>query len=678
MGRPPIPPRGSLLLQVLKIAALAAAYFVAGKFGLSLALVNTSTTAVWPPTGIALAALLLLGPRVWPGIAIGAFLVNFSTTADLPSSVGIAVGNTLEAIIGARLVNAFANGSRAFDRPQDVLKFALLAALLGTVVSATIGTISLALSGLAASGNLGTIWFTWWLGDASGALLVAPVLLTWSRSDLRELRSRLVERAALMVAVLLTGFLVFAGGEPLSISRDPVEFLCLPAFVWAAYRFGPRETTAAALAVAIIAVWGTLHGFGPFARSDQNGSLLLLQAFMGVTAVTSGMLAAAVLDRQRAETTVHTAEQRLRALAEESARVREEFLSIATHELRTPLAGLRGYIQVAQLALDRGQHDRVRGAFGAALRQSDHLAALIAQLLDASKAEAGALIVEPVTTDISDLVRRSVEAERLISETQRWVTDIAPDLRAEVDPVRFAEVVGNLLDNAVKFTPAGGTVMVRLTGDTAEVRLQVADQGIGITPDRVDRIFERFYRAHDDRGLGGLGLGLYITRQIVQRHGGEITVESEPGRGSTFVVRLPRSTPEITPPLTERAREDPARAGRVLVVDDDPDIRTLVTEVLRDAGLTVASARDGNEALAEAARMRPDVILLDKLMPGMDGTAFASVYRAAGKGAPIIAFCAARDAEKWAAAIGAVSYIGKPFDVKELESLVLAQLPAIA
>jgi len=678
MGRLPIPPRGPLLLEVLKIAALATAYFVSGKFGLSLALVNTSTTAVWPPTGIALAALLLLGPRVWPGIAIGAFVVNFTTTADVPSSVGIAVGNTLEAIIGARLVNAFANGSRAFDRPQDVLKFALLAALLGTVVSATIGTISLALSGLAASGNFGPIWFTWWLGDVSGALLVAPVFLTWSRWDVRELRSRLVERAALMAAVVLTGFLVFAGGEPLSLSRDPVAFLCLPVFVWAAYRFGPRETTAAALAVAIIAVWGTLHGFGPFARSDQNASLLLLQAFMGVTVVTSGMLAAAVLDRQRAETAVHIAEQRLRALAEESARVREEFLSIATHELRTPLAGLRGYLQLAQQALDRGQHDRVRSAFGAALRQSDHLAALIAQLLDASKAQAGALIVEPVTTDISDLVGRSVEAERLTSETHRWVTDIAPDLRANVDPVRFAEVVGNLLDNAVKFTPAGGTIMVRLSGDTAEVRLAVADQGIGITPDRVDRIFERFYRAHDDRGLGGLGLGLYITRQIVQRHGGEIAVESEPGRGSTFVVRLPRSTAEITPPPTERAREDPARAGRVLVVDDDPDIRALVTEVLRDAGLTVASAKDGNEALAEAARMRPDVILLDKLMPGMDGTVFASVYRAAGKGAPIIAFCAARDAEQWAAAIGAVSYIGKPFDVKELESLVLAQLPAIA
>src|SRR5881296_2463978 len=151
MGRLPIPSRG-LFPLALSILGLAAAYFVAGKFGLSLALVNTSTTAVWPPTGIALAALLLLGLRVWPGIAIGAFLVNMTTTADLASSVGIALGNTLEAIIGAHLVNTFANGSRAFERPQNVLKFALLAAVLGTIVSATIGTISLALAGLAATG----------------------------------------------------------------------------------------------------------------------------------------------------------------------------------------------------------------------------------------------------------------------------------------------------------------------------------------------------------------------------------------------------------------------------------------------------------------------------------------------------------------------------------------------
>jgi signal transduction histidine kinase/CheY-like chemotaxis protein len=679
MGRPPIPPRGTVSLA-LSIFGLAAAYFVAGKLGLSLALAGTSATAVWPPTGIALAALLLLGPRVWPGITIGAFLVNLTTTGDVPSSAGIAVGNTLEAIVGAHLVSAFASGSRAFDRPQDVLKFAILAALLSTVLSATIGTISLRLAGLAAPASLGPIWFTWWLGDAGGALVVAPVLLTWARSDLRELGARLIEHVALLAAVVLTGLLLFAGSEPLSVNHAPIAFLSFPVFIWAAYRFGPRETTAAALILAVIADWGTLQGFGPFARPDQNESLLLLQAFMGVAAVTSEVLAAAVLDRERAETTVRATEQRLRAVAEESARVREEFLSIATHELRTPLTGLRGYLQLAEQSLDCGQSDRVRGAFQAALRQSDRLASLIGQLLDASRAQTGSLIVQTVATDLSDLVAKTVEAHRLGNDTHRWVVEITPDLQAAVDPIRFEQVVVNLLDNAAKFTPSGGTITVRLAGTASDVCIAIADQGIGIAPDRMDRIFDRFYRAHDDRGLVGLGLGLYITRQIVTRHGGEIAVVSEPGRGSTFTVTVPRTTGEITPPVVEAERMgvEPARAGCVLVVDDDPDIRALVTEVLRDAGLTVASAKDGDEALFEAARVHPDVILLDKLMPGMGGTEFASAYRNTGRPAPIIAFCAARDAPQWAAAIGAVSYIGKPFDVKDLERLVIAQLPASA
>jgi signal transduction histidine kinase len=676
MDRAPIPPRGPLL--PLSILGLAAAYFVAGKFGLSLALVNTSTTAVWPPTGIALAAVMLLRPRISPGIAIGAFLVNLTTTNEPFSSAGIAVGNTLEALIGARLVNAFANGSRAFERPQDVLKFAVLAALLSTVVSATIGTISLRLGGLAGPENIEAIWFTWWLGDASGALVVAPALVTWARTEMRELRARVFERALLAAAVVVTGLLLFGGGEPLSVNRAPIAFLSFPVFIWAAYRFGPRETTAAALVLAVIADWGTLHGFGPFARDDQNESLLLLQAFLGVAAVTSETLAAAELDRQRAATTIRITEQRLREVAEEAARVREEFLSIATHELRTPLTSLRGFLQLAQRSLDRGQTDRVRSAFQSALRQSDRLAALVGQLLDAAQVQAGALVTTPEPTNISELVARVVEAERVGTESHRWVVQIEPRLGGNVDPVRFEQVVVNLLDNAVKFTPAGGTVSVRLAGSDSNVRLDVTDQGVGIAPDRIGRIFERFYRAHNDRGLGGLGLGLYITRQIVEGHGGKIAVSSEAGRGTTFTVTIPRTAPVPAPAAANPAREVQAGTGTVLVVDDDPDIRTLVAEVLRDAGLTVATASDGAEALSEAARVRPDVVVLDKLMPRMNGTDFASAYRAAGRAAPIIAFCAARDAPQWAAEIGAVSYIGKPFDVKELERLVLAQLPASA
>src|SRR2546422_4700450 len=149
------------------IGILTVVYFIAGKLGLMLASLHASASPVWPPAGIALAALLVLGYRVWPAIFVGAFLVNVTTAGNIFTSLGIASGNTLEALCGAWLVNKFANGARAFDRPQDVFKFAL-AALISTTVSATCGVSSLAAGGFAQWSSYWPIWLTWWLGDTSG------------------------------------------------------------------------------------------------------------------------------------------------------------------------------------------------------------------------------------------------------------------------------------------------------------------------------------------------------------------------------------------------------------------------------------------------------------------------------------------------------------------------------
>src|SRR4051812_26429348 len=162
------------------VAILAALYFGAAKLGLALAVVNASATAVWPPTGIALAALLVLGVRAWPAILLGAFLANVTTAGSVATSLAIAIGNTLEGVAGAYLVRRFANGYSVFDRPRDVFTFALLAACISTVISATVGVTSLCLGGFASWANYGSIWLTWWLGDAVGALVVAPPLILWS------------------------------------------------------------------------------------------------------------------------------------------------------------------------------------------------------------------------------------------------------------------------------------------------------------------------------------------------------------------------------------------------------------------------------------------------------------------------------------------------------------------
>src|SRR2546428_9815326 len=197
----------------LTLAALFGLYVVAGKLGLSLAFVHASASPVWPPTGIALATLLTLGYRGWPAIFAGAFVVNITTAGSLATSLGIAAGNTLEGLVGAYLVNRFAGGARVFDRAPDVFKFAGLAALMSTIISATVGVGTLTLGGYAAWADFSPIWFTWWLGDAAGALIVAPLLVLWVRGWRSDApRGNLLEAAALWFSTILVGLAVFGEG----------------------------------------------------------------------------------------------------------------------------------------------------------------------------------------------------------------------------------------------------------------------------------------------------------------------------------------------------------------------------------------------------------------------------------------------------------------------------------
>jgi len=277
------------------IISVAAVYFVTGSLGLKLAFVHPSATAVWPPTGISLAALLILGYRVWPGILLGAFLVNITTAGSFGTSVGIATGNTLEGLCGAYLVNRFAGGRNVFDRPENIFRFAVLAGMVSTLVSATIGVTSLSLGGYADWGTYGYIWWTWWLGDAGGTLVVAPLLLLWSVKPRTGWNRRvLFEAILLLLTLLVVGYVVFWNSLPIGSKRYPLAFLCMPILVWTAFRFGQRVTVTSIFVLSMIAISGTLNGLGPFSRETPNASLLLIQSFTVVIALTAMVLAAAV------------------------------------------------------------------------------------------------------------------------------------------------------------------------------------------------------------------------------------------------------------------------------------------------------------------------------------------------------------------------------------------------
>jgi diguanylate cyclase (GGDEF)-like protein len=289
-------------------AGVGLAYVVASKLGLALAYVQPNATAVWPGTGIALSAILILGYRVWPAILVGSFLVNFTTAGSAVISLIIGMGNTLEALGGAYLVNRYAGGRFALDRTANIFKlvgFVALAALF----SATIGSGALALAGLAPRPQLGSVWLTWWLGNLSGALITAPFLLHWANNPRVTLNTAAAaEAAALLLSIVAVALVVFGGTFATALNHFPLEFLCTPLFIWAAFRFSPRAAAATILPVAAISVWGTLHGYGPFVRGSWNEGLLLLQAFMSVTAVMTLVLAAEIAERRSIET-------RLRQLA---------------------------------------------------------------------------------------------------------------------------------------------------------------------------------------------------------------------------------------------------------------------------------------------------------------------------------------------------------------------------
>src|SRR5438034_10947015 len=245
------------------IGILTAVYFIAGKFGLMLASLHASASPVWPPAGIALAALLLLGYRAWPAIFVGAFLVNVTTAGNVATSLAIASGNTLEAVCGAWLVNRFAGGRTVFDRPQGVFKFAL-AAVVSTIISPAFGVTGLALAGFADWTNYGAIWLTWWLGDTTGDLLIAPLVLLWSIASKRRWNRReAVEAGILLLLLFVLSEVVFGGWLTISAGNYPIAFICGPIVFWTAFRFTQRETATGIFILSAIAIWGTLHGFGP-------------------------------------------------------------------------------------------------------------------------------------------------------------------------------------------------------------------------------------------------------------------------------------------------------------------------------------------------------------------------------------------------------------------------------
>jgi serine phosphatase RsbU (regulator of sigma subunit) len=282
----------------LALVVVAGAYFASGKLGLDLAFATNSVTAIWPPTGIALAALILGGNRLWPAVTAGALLTNLDTGVPAGTVLGITVGNTLEALVGASLLRRV--GFRpALSRVVDVFALVALAAVVSTLVSATIGVGSLLAGSEIDLDDAPTVWRTWWLGDMGGDLIVAPAILVLAATGRRlsRLPGRLLEAAGLAAALTAVGVVVFS-------QRTSLVYVIFPLLTWAALRFWQPGATLASLVTAIIAVAFTANDEGPFAPYGPDERLLLAQTFVGVAGMTALILAAVTTERQRVQQTM--------------------------------------------------------------------------------------------------------------------------------------------------------------------------------------------------------------------------------------------------------------------------------------------------------------------------------------------------------------------------------------
>ena len=380
----------------------------------------------------------------------------------------------------------------------------------------------------------------------------------------------------------------------------------------------------------------------------------------------------ALLRMRQAEHELKEALEKLR----EADRRKDEFLAMLAHELRNPLAPIRNGVEILK-SDDAEVRERARRLIG---RQVAHMSRLVDDLLEVSRITQGKVALQKLPVPLAGVLEAALETVRplVLAEQQVLEVRVEDGLWLEADAVRMAQVVGNLLQNAVKFTPPHGRIALEAVGEGEELVLRVRDNGVGMAADVLPNVFELFAQGDRslDRAQGGLGIGLSLVRALVEMHGGRAEAASEgPGRGSVFTLRLPRCAPRprAAPPAAPRA---PREGRRILVVEDNLDSAEAMLLLLRGAGHDVTVINDGAEALAVARSLRPEVVLLDIGLPGMDGYALARELRLLDetRGARMIAvsgYGQPRDRERSRDA-GFDLHLVKPVDPERLTAAIEA------
>ena len=370
-----------------------------------------------------------------------------------------------------------------------------------------------------------------------------------------------------------------------------------------------------------------------------------------------------------------TARKRAEEALREAHQRKDEFLATLSHELRNPLAAITSATSVIRRRLATGQD--VERPLEVLERQIRNSARLLDDLLDVARITRGVMQLKKEPVLIEGVVRSAIESQAALIESagHALTIELPPEpVIVDADPTRLEQIVSNLLNNAAKYTPAGGRIVVAVERRWGEVAIRVKDSGNGIPAALLPRVFDLFVQAEQSlaRSQGGLGLGLTLVRKLAELHGGAVEAHSEgPGKGSEFVVRLPATVTTRRPAAA--AARGPPRARRILLVEDNYDSAELLSEFLASLGYDVAVAHDGPEALDVAVRVQPEIVLLDIGLPGMDGYEVGRRLRTAKPDVPILVALTGYGQEEdrgRSRDAGFAHHLTKPFDPATLERLL--------
>ncbi len=523
----------SSLRTLLQLAALALAYWAAARLSLQLALVHGQVTPIWPPTGIALVAILVFGFRVWPAVFLAALAVNLPIGPTPSGAAIIAAGNTLAPMAAAALLRR--SGFRIeLDRLRDAAAVIGLGALLAMTISATIGSSVLVVFGAVPSADFLQTWTVWWTGDAMGVLLVAPLLLSLLPSP-RFPAPTAKDAAGLVGLMISIGVLTFT----LFDNSLRLEYLVFPLIMVAAWRFRLRGAAPAALISSSVAIWSAVHGTGPFATETLIQKMITLQVFNVCVAFTSIVLAAFVEAREREEEM-----RRLYISARVANQTKSAFLNTAAHELLTPLTVMSGYISLLADGSLGAPAEAWETPLDILMAKTREMEKTVEDLLNASQLEAADSRLAREVLDLRASVNEAVE--RASPRADLLGADVAirmpaEPVRIEVEPRQLGRILDDLINNAMTYTVAPPRLAIGLSVEGRRALLRVEDNGVGIAPEESFRIFDRLYRIPDQQVVvPGIGLGLYISRRLAESFGGKLVLESStPGVGSVFALVLP-------------------------------------------------------------------------------------------------------------------------------------------